>query len=317
MTPHRIVFVDRDSLPVPISISGFPHEYRDYPASRPEELAERLAAADIVITNKVPFSRATLEQLPNLKMLAVAATGVNMIDLAACKERGVAVANVRQYGDQAVAEHAFMLMMALMRNLPAYQRDVAAGLWENAPQFCHFGAPVRDLAGATLAIVGAGGIGQALAERARAFGMTVLFAEHKGATSVRDGYTAFDEVLASADVISLHCPLNAATEHLIGEAELVAMKPGAVLINTARGGLIDENALIAALKYGQLGGAGVDVLSEEPPRNGNVLLKSRLPHLIVTPHVAWTSQQAMRALATQVAENIEAFVAGESLRRVV
>ncbi|KZE31484.1 D-2-hydroxyacid dehydrogenase [Crenobacter luteus] len=317
MTPLNIVFVDRDSLPVPIPVLGFPHVYREYPASRPETLAERLADADIVITNKVPFDDATLAVLPRLKMLAVAATGVNMIDLAACEARGVAVANARHYGDEAVAEHAFMLMMALMRNLPAYQRDVAAGLWVSSSQFCHFGAPVRDLAGATLGLVGSGGIGQALAARARAFGMTVLLAERKGVASVRDGYTAFDEVLARADAISLHCPLNDATRHLIGEAELQAMKPGAVLINTARGGLVDEVALVAALKYGQLGGAGFDVLSEEPPRNGNPLLKARLPHLIVTPHVAWTSQQAMRALAAQVAENIEAFVGGEALRRVV
>jgi glycerate dehydrogenase len=312
----NIVFVDRDSLPVPIPFLSVPHQLNEFAATPVSSLVERVRDADIVITNKVPFSRTVLDALPRLKMLAVAATGVNHIDLAYCRERGVAVANAQHYGDDAVAEHAFMLMQALMRNLPAYQRDVAAGLWEKAEQFCHFGAPIRDLAGATLGIIGGGGIGQALAMRARAFGMRVLFAEHKGRKEVRAGYTGFDEVLAEADVISLHCPLTEQTRWLIAEAELKAMKPGAILINTARGGLVDEQALVAALKYGQIGGAGFDVLSEEPPRNGNVLLKARLPNLIVTPHVAWSSRQAMSKLAAQVVENIEAFAAGERLRRV-
>jgi glycerate dehydrogenase len=312
----NIAFVDRDSLPVPIPFLDIPHQLTEFAATRADELVERVRDCDIVITNKVPFPAEVLAQLPKLKMLAVAATGVNHIDLAVCRERGIAVANGQHYGDDAVAEHAFMLMMALRRNLPAYQRDVAAGVWEKAEQFCHFGAPIRDLNGATLAIVGAGGIGQALAQRAQAFGMRVLLAEHKGKSEVRPGYTAFDQVLAEADVISLHCPLTAATRQLIGERELQAMKPGAILINTARGGLIDEQALVAALKYGQIGGAGLDVLSEEPPRNGNVLLKTRLPHLIVTPHVAWSSHQAMSTLANQVAENIQAFVKGERLRRM-
>lgn len=312
----NIVFVDRDSLPVPIPFLAVEHQFAEYPSTPLQALVERVRDADIVITNKVPFSRSVLDALPKLKMLAVAATGVNHIDLAHCRERGVAVANAQHYGDDAVAEHAFMLMQALMRNLPAYQRDVAAGIWEKSEQFCHFGAPIRDLAGATLGIVGAGGIGQALAQRARAFGMNVLFAERKGRNEPRAGHTRFAEVLTEADVLSLHCPLNDETRLLIGEQELQAMKPGAVLINTSRGGLVDEQALVAALKYGQIGGAGFDVLSEEPPRNGNVLLKTRLPNLIVTPHVAWSSHQAMSRLAAQVVENIEAFVAGERLRRM-
>jgi len=312
----NIVFVDRDSLPVPIPFLAVEHRLTEYPSTPLQALVERVRDADIVITNKVPFSRSVLDALPKLKMLAVAATGVNHIDLAYCRERGIAVANAQHYGDDAVAEHAFMLMQALMRNLPAYQRDVAAGIWEKAPQFCHFGAPIRDLAGATLGIVGAGGIGQALAARARAFGMRVLFAERKDRPEPRAGHTRFADALAESDVISLHCPLNEQTRLLIGEEELKAMKPGAILINTARGGLVDEQALVAALKYGQIGGAGFDVLTEEPPRNGNVLLKTRLANLIVTPHVAWSSHQAMSKLAGQVVENIEAFAAGERLRRV-
>ena len=315
MTSH-IVFLDRDSLPVPVPSCDFPHQYTEYPSSSREQIVGHCADADIVVTNKVPFDAETLAALPRLRLLAIAATGYNHIDLVACRERGIAVTNIRHYGDDTVAEHAFMLMMALMRNLPAYQRDVSAGIWQNAPQFCHFGAPIRDLQGATLGIVGNGGIGQALALRAKAFGMKVQFAERKGAAAVREGYMAFSEVLATSDVLSLHCPLNEETHFLLRQDELMAMKPGAILINTARGGLVDEDALVAALKYGQLGGAGFDVLSVEPPREGNPLLKTRLPNLIVTPHVGWASRESMARLAAQLVSNIEAWVRGERQNRL-
>lgn len=316
MTVPSIVFLDRDSLPVPVPVCKLPHSYREYSTTCREQIVAHCADADIVITNKVPFDAVTLAALPRLKMLAIAATGYNHIDLATCRHQGIAVANIRHYGDETVAEHAFMLMMTLMRNLPAYQRDVAAGVWQNATQFCHFGAPIRDLKGATLGIFGSGGIGQAMALRARAFGMQVQFGERKGAEAVREGYVSFDTLLATSDVISLHCPLNDSTRNLIGERELQAMKPGAVLVNTARGGLVDEEALVAALKYGQLGGAGFDVLSVEPPRDGNPLLKARLPHLIVTPHVGWASREAMDRLAAQLISNIEAFLLGERQHRL-
>lgn len=314
---HHIVFLDRDSLPVPVPAFDFPHHYREFNATTAEQRIAHASEADIVITNKVPFDRQTLQALPRLKMLAVAATGYNHIDTDACRELGIAVANIRHYGDETVAEHAFMLMMALMKNLPAYQRDVAAGVWEQSDQFCHFGSPIRDLQGATLGILGAGGIGGALAQRARAFGMRVLLGERKGVTAARPGYVAFDQLLAESDVLSLHCPLNEQTRHMISQPELMAMKPGAILINTARGGLVDEEALIAALKYGQLGGAGFDVLTQEPPVNGNPLLKARLPNLIVTPHVGWASRQAMERLAAQLVGNITAFVAGGEQNRLV
>lgn len=312
----EIVFLDRDSLPVPVSVPSFPHHYTEYAASSRDDIIARCAAANVIITNKVPLDAETLAGLPALKLIAVAATGYNHIDLAACRERGIAVCNIRNYGDETVAEHAFMLMMALMRNLPAYQRDVAAGVWQNAPQFCHFGAPIRDLQGATLGIFGRGGIGLALARRAEAFGMKVIFGERKGSADVREGYVAFDAMLAQADVLSLHCPLNEQTRNLIDIAELQAMKPGAILINTARGGIVNEDALVAALKYGQIGGAGFDVLSVEPPREGNPLLKARLPHLIVTPHVGWASREAMQRLAAQLTANIEAWRRGERQNRL-
>lgn len=317
MTHPSIVFLDRDSLPVPVPPFSFAHDYREIASTTPEQIVRHVGDADIVITNKVAFTRETLLQLPGVKMLAIAATGYNHVDLACCRELGIAVANIRHYGDETVAEHAFMLMLALVKNLPAYQRDVAAGVWEQAQQFCHFGAPIRDLKGATLGIFGSGGIGQALAERARAFGMRVQFGERKGASVVRDGYVSFVDLLAMSDVLSLHCPLNDDTRNMIAQDELMTMKPGAILINTARGGLVDEEALVAALKYGQLGGAGFDVLSTEPPAAGNPLLKARLLHLIVTPHIGWASQQAMQRLAQQLVDNIAAYVAGRAENRLV
>ncbi|AVG14477.1 glycerate dehydrogenase [Chromobacterium vaccinii] len=314
---HNVVFLDRDSLPVPVPVFGFPVHYREYPATAADQVAAHAAEADVVISNKVPLSSETIARLPNLKLIAIAATGYNHVDLDACRERGIAVCNIRHYGDHTVAEHAFMLMMALMKNLPAYQRDVAAGVWSQSRQFCHFGAPIREVRGAVLAIVGSGGIGGRLAEMARAFGMEVLFAERKGAAEARGGRVLFSEALARADVVSLHCPLTDETRGMIAQPELMAMKPGAILINTARGGLVDEADLVAALKYGQLGGAGFDVLSSEPPSPDNPLLKARLPNLIVTPHVGWASGEAMRRLAAQLVANIEAFTRGEQVNRLI
>ncbi|MEO9453424.1 D-2-hydroxyacid dehydrogenase [Chromobacterium phragmitis] len=313
----NVVFLDRDSLPVPVPVFSFPVQYREFPSTAIEQIATHAIEADIVISNKVPLPRETLAGLPKLKLIAIAATGYNHVDLQACRERGVAVCNIRHYGDHTVAEHAFALMMALMKNLPAYQRDVAAGIWSQSKQFCHFGAPIRELRGATLAIVGRGGIGSQLAAMARAFGMEVLFAERKGAEEAREGRVLFEEALARADVVSLHCPLTDETRSMIAQPELMAMKPGAILINTARGGLVDEADLVAALKYGQLGGAGFDVLSSEPPPADNPLLKARLPNLIVTPHVGWASGEAMRRLAAQLVANVEAYARGEQQNRLV
>jgi glycerate dehydrogenase len=317
MQPLEIVFLDRDSLPVPLPVFDFPHQLTAYAASAAHEVVPRCRTADVVITNKVAFTAPVLAQLPQLKMVAVAATGVNHIDLDACREHQIAVSNVRHYGDESVAEHAFLLMLALSRNLPAYQRDVAAGCWAQSPQFCHFGAPVRELKGACLGLIGSGGIAQALAARARAFGMQVLFAERKGVATPRADYLAFDHVLASADIVSLHCPLTDDTRNLLAAPELARMKPGALLINTARGGLVNESDLLQALKSGSLGGAGFDVLQQEPPRTDDPLLQANLPNLIVTPHIAWASSEAMARLAQQVVDCIAAFAAGKQLNRVV
>ncbi|UTG74650.1 D-2-hydroxyacid dehydrogenase [Neisseria subflava] len=310
MNPLHIVVLDRDTLVNRPFDFDFPHTLSSYGSTEAHQTAERIQGADIIITNKVVISAEHIAANPQLKLIALTATGVNNVDVEAAKQNGTAVCNIRAYGNESVAEHAFMMMITLMRNLPAYQRDVAAGLWENSPFFCHLGAPMRDLNGKTLAIFGRGNIGKTLATYAQAFKMNVVFAEHKNAQSVRDGYVSFDEAIRSADVVSLNCPLTPQTANMIGEAELQQMKPGAILINCGRGGLVDEAALVAALKYGQIGGAGFDVLTQEPPRDGNPLLKARLPNLIVTPHIAWASQEAANRLFDILLDNINRFVAG-------
>ena len=310
MNPLHIVVLDRDTLVNRPFDFDFPHTLSSYGTTEAHETLERIRGADIVITNKVVISAQAFAENPQLKLVAVTATGVNNVDVEAAKQNGTAVCNIRAYGNESVAEHAFMMMITLMRNLPAYQLDVAAGLWENSPFFCHLGAPMRDLNGKTLAIFGRGNIGKTLATYAQAFKMNVVFAEHKNAQSIRDGYVSFDEAIRSADVVSLNCPLTPQTANMIGKAELQQMKPGAILINCGRGGLVDEAALVAALKYGQIGGAGFDVLTQEPPRDGNPLLKARLPNLIVTPHIAWASQEAANRLFDILLDNINRFVAG-------
>lgn len=313
----KIVVLDRDTLVKRPFNLPFPHTLIEYPHTFPNETAARITGAEIIISNKVAITAEHITANPQLKLIAVAATGYNNIDLAVARSMGVSVCNIQAYGNESVAEHAFMLMITLMRNLPAYQRDVAAGVWQQSPFFCHFGAPIHDLNGKTLAIFGRGNIGQKLAQYAQAFNMNILFAEHKHATSIRTGYVPFEQALSQADVLSLHCPLTDKTRHMIGETELQMMKPQAVLINCGRGGLVDEFALIAALKYGTLGGAGFDVLSEEPPTNSNPLLKTRLPNLIVTPHIAWSSLEAQNKLFDILNNNICAFIAGKAQNVVV
>jgi glycerate dehydrogenase len=227
------------------------------------------------------------------------------------------VCNIRNYAVHTVPEHSFALILALRRSLLAYRQDVARGLWQRSEQFCLSGHPVRDLHGSTIGIFGEGAIGQGVAQLARGFGMRVLFADHAPPKADGVQFTPLDTVLAESDVITLHLPLTAETRNLIGARELACMKPEALLINTARGGLVDERALAEALRSGAIGGAGFDVLSVEPPRAGNPLLELDLPNLIVTPHVAWSSREAMQALADQLIDNVEAFVQGAPRNVVV
>ena len=307
---HTIVFLDRNSLIAHMRVPSFAHDWVDFEQTRPEDVVARLQDASIVITNKVKLPGELLAQTPGVKMVAVAATGTDNVDLAYCREHGIVVANIRGYAVDTVPEHAFMMMLALRRNLIGWREDVRAGLWQQTDQFCLFTRPVNDLHGSTLGLVGYGSLGRGMRKLAEAFGMKVLVAEHKTAATPREGYTPFDTVLREADVISLHTPLTAETRHMISTHEFGLMKPSALLINTARGNLVDEAALIEALQSGRIGGAGFDVLAVEPPREGNPLLDLDLPNFILTPHVAWSSREAMQTLADQLVDNIEAFVAG-------
>jgi len=308
---RRVVFLDRKSLIADMRAPSFAHDWIDHDQTVPAEVVARIQGADIVIVNKVKLSAETLAQAPSVKMIAVSATGTDNVDLAYCRAHGIVVSNIRGYAVHTVPEHAFMMMLALRRNLLGWREDVRAGLWEKTDQFCLFTRPINDLYGSTLGIVGLGSLGNGMKKLAEAFGMQVLIAEHKGAATLRAGYTAFDRVLAEADVISLHTPLTAETRHMIGAREFGLMKPSAILINAARGNLVDEAALVAALKSGRIAGAGFDVLSVEPPREGNPLLDLDLPNFILTPHVAWGSREAMQTLADQLVDNIDAFVAGK------
>ena len=311
MTQQHLVFLDRATLKAQVRRPAFEHSWREYPVSDASEVLERLRGATVAITNKVPLREEALVRLPDLRMIAVAATGYDVVDVGFCKAHGIAVANIRNYAVHTVPEHAFALITALRRNLLAYRRDVEQGRWQQVDQFCFFDHPIRDLHGATLGIVGEGVLGQATAHIARGFGMQVLFADHAPPKAAGVAFTPFEEVLARSDVISLHVPLTAATRNLIGLEQLRQMKRTAILINTARGGLVDEHALVQALREGLIAGAGFDVLTEEPPRHGNPLLELHQPNFILTPHVAWASDGAMQFLADQLIDNIEAFVRGE------
>ena len=312
-----IVFLDRATLMAELSIPDFDHVWVEHPETPPEEAADRLWRATVAITNKVPITRDVLERCHKLRLVAVAATGVNNVDLEACREKGVAVCNIRGYAEHAVPEHVFMLLLALRRNLLAWRRTLQAGAWQKASGFCLFDHEMHDLHGSTLGIIGHGSVGAGVERLARAFGMEALLAEHKGADTLRPGYTPFDDVLARADHLSLHVPLTDGTRHLIGPREFGLMKKSAVLINAARGGVVDEAALVTALKTRRIAGAGFDVLAVEPPVEGNPLLDLDLPNFLLTPHVAWSSREAMQTLADQLMENITAFVKGEARNRVV
>ena len=307
---EKIVFLDRDSLDANVRRPSFEHEWTEHPGTTPDNVFSRLQDATIAITNKVPLRAGDIARLPALKMVAVAATGTDNVDLAACRERGIVVSNIRNYSLVSVPEHVFTLVLALRRQLLSYAADVAAGMWQAQDRFCLLGHPIGDLAGSRFGIVGYGALGHKVAQLARAFGMEVCVVSRSPVSD--PGVTVLDlpELLRTCDVVSLHLPLNDKTRKMIGAAELATMKPTALLINTARGGLVDEAALAAALRDGVIGGAGFDVLSQEPPKAGNPLLDLRLPNFILTPHVAWASAGAMQTLADMLIDNVEAFVNG-------
>jgi glycerate dehydrogenase len=308
---ERIVFLERNTFNVRFRKPNFPHTWVEHAETEPGQVIERLFDATIAICNKLPLRAETLAQLPSLRLIAVAATGTDNIDLQFCKSHNIAVCNGRDYATTSLPEHVLSLIFALRRNLLAYRDDVVRGEWQKANQFCLLDHPISDVRGSVLGIIGYGALGKAMANLARSVGMKVLVAEHKNARAIREGRTPFSDVLRLSDVLTLHCPLTDETKNLISSAELRLMKHTAILINTARGALVDELPLVQALQEGTLGGAGIDVLRSEPPKEQNYLLGEKLPNLIITPHVAWASRQAMQSLADQVVDNLEAFVRGE------
>jgi glycerate dehydrogenase len=316
----KIVFLDRATIApeTVVRAPGFTHEWVAFDRTTTEDAAARIADADIVVVNKVKLSAQTLATAKKLKLIAVAATGTDNIDLSACQQRGIVVSNVRNYALHTVSEHTFALIFALRRSICAYRDAVKSGCWQEVGQFCFFDHPIRDLTGSTLGVVGDGVLGQSVAAMGRALGMRVLFSAHKGRTGQGRMYTPFEEVLRQADVLTLHCPLNAQTRHMIGAAEFAQMARKPLLINTGRGGLVDESAVGPALQAGHISGAAFDVTSTEPPPVDHpfMALLDR-PDFILTPHVAWASAQAIQALADQLIDNIEAFERGQPVNQVI
>lgn len=288
---------------------------RIYQASAPEQVAERLRDSHTAITNKVLLDARTLAACPHLRLILVTATGVNNVDLAAAQRQGIAVYNCQGYGTAAVAQHTLALLLALATRLPDYWDAVRAGRWQRAERFCFLDFPIMELAGKTLGILGFGELGTAVARLAQAFGMRILAGQLPGRPP-REDRLPLEELLPQVDALSLHCPLTEHTRGLIGAAQLAAMRPGALLINTARGALVDERALADALRSGHLGGAASDVLSQEPPSPDNPLLAKGIPGLIVTPHSAWGSREARQRIIDQVTENAHSFLAGRTNRRI-
>jgi glycerate dehydrogenase len=318
--PARVVFLDRDTISPETVLRplSFPHELEVFDRTSAEQVAGRIADADIVITNKAPVREAALAGAKRLKLIAVAATGTDVIDVKAANARGVTVSNIRNYAVNTVPEHTFALILALRRSIVPYRESVGRGRWREAAQFCYFDYPIRDLAGSTLGVVGDGVLGKSVAKLGEAFGMRVLFSDYKGTTGMGPLYTPFWDVLRLSDVITLHLPLMPSTRNLIGAPEFAAMERKPLLINTARGGLVDEAALVTALKTGQIAGAGFDVVTTEPPPDDHPLVQLLdLPNFILTPHVAWASQEAIQGLADQLIDNVEACWAGTPRNVVV
>ena len=320
MTPeiHHIVFLERDALDANVRKPAFAHTWTQHDGMDVGDLATTLADATIAVVNKMALRGDTMSKLSRLQFIAVSATGTDNVDLAWCKAHGIVVSNIRNYAVHTVPEHTFALILALRRSLFGYVRDVKDGCWQRSERFCLSGHPVSDIHGTTIGIIGEGALGQGVATLARAFGMRVLFADHAPPKAADVEFTPLDDLLREADIVTVHAPLMPSTRNVIGARELGLMKPTAILINTARGGLVDEAALRDALLAKKIAGAGFDVLTTEPTKAGNPLLEPdvlALPNFILTPHTAWASRGAMQGLADQLVDNIEAFAAGQPRNR--
>lgn len=304
------VLLDGDSLGQDVSLDSIREQLDElvtWPATQPEQVAERIQNADVVLSNKVPLNRAALQSAKHLKLICVLATGMNNVDQDAAAELGIPVRNVQAYGTASVAQHALTLMLALATRLPLYQRSVAAGEWQTAPGFCLMQHPVTQLSGKTLLLVGHGELGKEVARLASAFGMKVQVAARPG--NPGDQRPSLEQLLPQADVISFHCPLTAETRNLLDARRLQLAKPGLLVVNVARGGIVNEQDALAALREGRIGGLAADVLTEEPPRNGNPLLDALQEplNLIVTPHSAWLAPEARQNILDLTATNIQQY----------
>jgi len=315
----KAVFLDYESLDQhDLDLSALEASFdtlSSYPSTSQAQLLERVQHADVIISNKVIVDAATIQQCPNLKLILISATGTNNIDLIQARAQGIVVCNCQGYGTSAVAQHTLTLMLALATSLLQYDRAVQQGQWNKSPIFCLLDFPIVELEGKTLGILGYGELGQAVAKLAEAFGMKVLVGSLPNRPS-DSSRIPFSALLPQVDFLSLHCPLTEDTRDLIDAKAFDAMKPSAFLINCARGGIVNEPALADALIQGKIAGAATDVLTVEPPKEGNVLLESHLPNLIVTPHSAWGSVDARQRIVQQMVENAEAFKAGQPIRQV-
>ena len=279
------------------------------------QVVERCNGFDVVITNKVIINQDALSKLNTVKLICIAATGTNNVDLVAAKQQDIAVTNVAGYSTASVVQHTFALLFNLLGNTHKYIADCKNGQWQQAQHFCFLDHPINEVAGLKMALIGYGDLGSAVAKAASAFGIEVLISERKN-SPVREGRVAFEEALKHGDIISIHCPLNDDTKNLISTNEFALMKPNAVLINTARGGIVNESALANALIHKKIAGAATDVLSKEPAEDSNPLIQYKGNNLLLTPHIAWASRQSISRLIQQIALNIEAFQVGQIRNRV-
>ena len=317
--PMKAVFLDLQTFNTTISLDAISDQAAQltcYQQTKPDEIIERCLDADIIISNKVVLSKDILSSLPKLKLVCIAATGYNNIDINAAKELGIAVTNVTGYGGQAIAQYVFSQILAFFSQSKHYHQLTNSGHWQQSETFCIHSNTISELSSKTLGIIGYGNLGKTVADLACAFGMQVLVSEHKFATSVRDSRVSFEDVIRKADVLTLHCPLTADTTNLIDKYVFKKMKSSAMLVNCARGGIVNEPDLLDALKQGEIAYAALDVLAHEPPLNDDILINAQLDNLTITPHIAWASIEAQQRLIKGIAANILAYINNERLNRL-
>ncbi|HJP04142.1 MAG: NAD(P)-dependent oxidoreductase [Gammaproteobacteria bacterium] len=323
----KTVFLDFDSLrPADLNLDKLQQELASvdtWPVTERNEYQTRVADAEVVVVNKLRLDASAMDQSPRLKLICLAATGVDNVDVAAARERGIAISNIREYCTPSVVQHVFALLLALNQNLLRQREQISAGDWQKSAQFCLLDPPFRELHGQTLGLIGLGELGSGVAGVARSFGMRVIAARLPWRTAAAPGKSGqsvprlpLEELFDQSDIVSLHCPLNDDTRHIIDAAALEQMKRDAFLINTARGGLVDSAALVNALQNKEIAGAGIDVLAEEPPTRGDPLLDVQLANLIITPHIAWGAREARQRALDEIIANINAFANGEERNRV-